>query len=332
MQVTLKSENEIDKQDVEILKKILIQADVADNATIMLKEMEKEQDEAKIKALREKNQVKQEKDDSYVYQKQLQDLNSDVGTINNALAVGDKFEKIQHIVKPFRIILSRVGNQLTAIDAAIEYKKTGDGLKVALKVGATIIADRIFQVGVVASANLAIATFIAVAIAGIGSISGAIVAGIAVFVAGVAAFWWISKQAEKLINKLGGLMIDYIRESDISFTDEEIRQMSVAHCHRTMEKIQNRSLQKQFNSAYAIETQQTKAYIINDTIVIPNGSTGRKQVFINGINITNQLDPNPHLLPNKRMVSDRLNSFTWDSLTLEKLEALRKEIENVEHK
>lgn len=47
IQVTLKSENEINKQEVETLKDVLTQADIADNAVIMLKEMEKEQDEAR---------------------------------------------------------------------------------------------------------------------------------------------------------------------------------------------------------------------------------------------------------------------------------------------
>lgn len=47
IQVTLKSENEINKQEVETLKDVLTQADIADNAVIMLKEMEKEQDETR---------------------------------------------------------------------------------------------------------------------------------------------------------------------------------------------------------------------------------------------------------------------------------------------
>ncbi|AAP76999.1 hypothetical protein [Helicobacter hepaticus] len=47
IQVTLKSENEINKQEVETLKDVLTQADITDNAVIMLKEMEKEQDEAR---------------------------------------------------------------------------------------------------------------------------------------------------------------------------------------------------------------------------------------------------------------------------------------------
>lgn len=71
IQVTLKSENEINKQEVETLKDVLTQADITDNAVIMLKEMEKEQDEAKIKALQEKSQEKKEQDDPF-HQKEIQ--------------------------------------------------------------------------------------------------------------------------------------------------------------------------------------------------------------------------------------------------------------------
>lgn len=47
IQVTLKPENEINKQEVETLKDVLRQTDITDNAVIMLKEMEKEQDETR---------------------------------------------------------------------------------------------------------------------------------------------------------------------------------------------------------------------------------------------------------------------------------------------
>ena len=119
IQVTLKSENEINKQEVETLKDVLTQADIADNAVIMLKEMEKEQDEAKIKALQEKSQEKKEQD----IQKQIQNVNSVAGAINNTLTAGETIKNIEHIVKPFRIIFSRASNHLTFVDALIEYKK-----------------------------------------------------------------------------------------------------------------------------------------------------------------------------------------------------------------
>lgn len=71
IEIIIKPENEINKQEVETLKDVLTQADIADNAVIMLKEMEKEQDEAKIKALQEKSQEKKEQDDPF-HQKEIQ--------------------------------------------------------------------------------------------------------------------------------------------------------------------------------------------------------------------------------------------------------------------
>lgn len=47
IEIIIKPENEINKQEVETLKDVLTQADIADNAVIMLKEMEKEQDETR---------------------------------------------------------------------------------------------------------------------------------------------------------------------------------------------------------------------------------------------------------------------------------------------
>lgn len=242
----------------------------------MLKEMEKEQDKAKIKALQEKNKLKKE-----YHQKDIQNVNSIVGTINNALTAGEIIEKIEHIVKPFKIIISRASNQLTFVDALIEYQKTGDGLKVTIKIGATVIADRIFQIGVAVSTGMTITAFIATAIAGVG-IVGAVVVGIAIFVGAVAISWWISKQAEKMLNYVGSFMIDYIREADFYFTEAEMRQLSVAHCHKTTQRIIQR-FSRQDN---------------------------QKETFINGIDVTDKLYLNPHILPKKAIIPNRF-SDTW---------------------
>ena len=289
IQVTLKSENEVDKQEVETLIKALKKADVADNAVIMLKEMEKEQDEAKIKALQEKSQEKKEQDN---IQKKIQDARDNVGNFSNATTIAEQSEKLKHIVKPFRIILTRVSNQLLAVDALIEYQKTGDGLKVTLKIGATIIADRIFQIGVVASVGIAITAFIATAIAGI-SIAGAVVVGIAIFIGGVAISYWISKQIEKLIDYAGGFIIDYIREVDFYFTEQEVRQLSVAHCHKTTERNMQRLLRNH----------------------------NQKGVFINGIDVTDKLYPNPYILPDKAIIPKGFSN-AWRNLTTKQLNEL----------
>lgn len=291
IQVTLKSENEINKQEVETLKDVLTQADIADNAVIMLKEMEKEQDEAKIKALQEKSQEKKEEYDPF-HQKEIQDANSHFSTANNTLAPLEQSEKLKHIVKPFRIIFSRASNHLTFVDALIEYKKTGDGLKVTLKIGATIIADKIFQIGVVASVGIAITAFIATAIAGV-SVAGAIVVGITIFIGAVTASYWISKQAEKYINNFANLIIDFIREADFYFTEEEMRQLSVAHCHKTTQRIMQRF----------------------------SGNDNQKGVFINGIDVTDKLYPNPYILPDKAIIPKGFSN-TWRNLTAKQLKEL----------
>lgn len=71
IEIIIKPENEINKQEVETLKDVLTQADITDNAVIMLKEMEQEQDEAKIKALQEKSQEEKEEYDPF-HQKEIQ--------------------------------------------------------------------------------------------------------------------------------------------------------------------------------------------------------------------------------------------------------------------
>ncbi|QOQ95463.1 hypothetical protein [Helicobacter cinaedi] len=291
IEIIIKPENEVDKQEVETLIRVLKKADIADNAIVMLKEMEQEQDEAKIKALQEKSQEKKEQDDPF-HQKDIQSFKDKVDSFGNLTTIAEQSEKLKHIVKPFRFILTRVSNQLLAVDALIEYQKTGDGLKVVLKVGATIVADRIFQIGVVASAGIAITAFIATAIASV-SIVGAVVVGIAIFIGGVAISWWISKQVEKLVNYVGGFMIDYIREADFYFTEQEMQQLSVAHCHKTTQRIMQRF----------------------------SGNYNHKETFINGIDMTDKLYPNPYILSDKAIIP-RGFSNTWRNLTTKQLKEL----------
>jgi len=301
IEIIIKQESEIDNQEVETLIKSLKQVGVADNGVKILKEMEKEQDEAKIKALQEKSQAKQEQDDPH-NQKMIQSFKDKVDDTSNALTIAELSKKLKPIVEPFRIITSRTGNQLTFIDALIEYQKTGDGLKVALKVGATIIADRIFQIGVVVSAGTAITAFIATAIAGIG-IVGAVMVGIAIFAGTVAVFYWISKQAEKYINNFGSLMIDFIREADFYFTEEEVKQLSVAHCHKTTKRNMQRFL----------------------------GHPNQKEIFINGENVTNTLYPNPYILSDKAIIPKGYFA-TWRSLSTKQLEEIKDALEIEEAK
>lgn len=285
VEITWKTESEIDQQDVKNLEDVLLKADIADNAEIMFKEMEQEKEAKRIQALQSQQDI-------------IQNANEVIGVTNNLIETTSKIHKnIETISKPFRIVLERVSNQLTFIDAIIEYKKTKDGLKVGLKIGATIVADRIFQVGVVVSIGIAIVAFLAMVIASI-KIIGAIIVGIVVLVVGIGTFWWIAKQVENLINNVGGYIIDYIREFDMPLTEEEVRQMSVAHCHKTFErKNQQRFLQYGFNNSQ------------------------QKQVFMNHINITDRLYPNHRILPDKAIIPTGFYS-TWKNLTPEQLEEL----------
>lgn len=292
IEIVLKTKSEIDQQDIKNLEDVLLESDIVDNAEIMFKEIEQEQEIKRMQALQSQQDI-------------IQNANEAIGITNSFIEMISRVHKnIETISKPFRIVLERVSNQLTFIDAIIEYKKTKDGLKVSLKIGATIIADRIFQVGVTASIGIAIIAFLALVIASI-KIVGAIIVGIVVFAVGIGTFWWIAKQAENLINNVGGYIIDYIREFDIPLTEEEVRQMSVAHCHKTFEtRNQQKFLRYGFNNSQ------------------------QKQVFMNRINITHRLYPNHRILSNKAIIPTGFYS-TWKNLTPEQLNELAQTLEQL---
>ncbi|BAM13242.1 hypothetical protein HCN_p03 (plasmid) [Helicobacter cinaedi PAGU611] len=94
IEIIIKPENEVDKQEVETLIRVLKKADIADNAIVMLKEMEQEQDEAKIKALQEKSQEKKEQDDPF-HQKDIQSFKDKVDSFGNLTTIAEQSEKTQ---------------------------------------------------------------------------------------------------------------------------------------------------------------------------------------------------------------------------------------------
>lgn len=251
IQVLEKPNNEINSQELKNIENALMQTDVDAIAIRMFKEIRQEKFEAGIKKLR-----KSAKNNSN-YQQKIQDLNTYVDNINSGLSVmKQKLPKLDSAIKPFKLIISRFSNQLTAIDAVIEYEKTSDGLKVSLRIGESFIKSKIFEVGVASSIRASIIAFIALAIAGM-SIVGAIIFGIAVLTIGIGISWWISQKAEQLINDTSALIIDYIKKIDLTFsislTPQEREYFNAAHCHRTITNIQNNAMHKILINGYTAQ-------------------------------------------------------------------------------
>ncbi|MGM8975152.1 hypothetical protein ACTFDJ_05440, partial [Campylobacter jejuni] len=137
---------------------------------------------------------------------------SATGFISNARdTISSFFKNLEPYLLPFNIIIKRVDNTLSAIDALIEYQKTGDGLKVIVKFGSEIIASQLFKTGTRIVAQAAISTFVATAIY-TGSITLGILAGVTIVTAGIAALWWINSKIEDWLKDSGISFIDFIRE------------------------------------------------------------------------------------------------------------------------
>lgn len=87
-------------------------------------------------------------------------------------------------------------------------------------------------------------------------------------------------------------MMDYIREFDAPFTSEEIAQLNLAHCHKTMNAIQEH----------------------------------QRRIFINGKEVSPfDIHPNPYILPNKTIIPNGFSS-TWMSITLKQIEQIKEEL------
>ncbi|MGM9073645.1 hypothetical protein ACTFDP_06810, partial [Campylobacter jejuni] len=148
------------------------------------------------------------KTENFMHQNEVQTWKSATGFISNARdTISSFFKNLEPYLLPFNIIIKRVDNTLSAIDALIEYQKTGDGLKVIVKFGSEIIASQLFKTGTRIVAQAAISTFVATAIY-TGSITLGILAGVTIVTAGIAALWWINSKIE-----------DWLKDSGISFID-----------------------------------------------------------------------------------------------------------------
>lgn len=214
-----------------------------------------------------------------------------------------------------RVFTKPVGHFVNIHDGFVEYKKTGDTIKVVTKIGSNVASGSIMMAGGYASLKAAIAAGTASSVF-LTPIGGAIV-GIAVFVTGIGASYWISDNFGTALNAGVNGVIDYIRETDFTFSPNFIEYnkldtvstahlINTAHCHQTFE---TRNRQKFLK--YGL------------------GDIHKKQIFINGLNATDKLYPNDKILPPNVFQLMRLDI---DKLTPKQLEELADTIEQLKEK
>lgn len=277
-EITLDPNKEINPKDQENMINALQKAGIIEDARILHQEIENEEIQEKLRGLKQSQET-------------LKNIQASTEVFGNVFDILSNSKTLEPIIKPLKIVIGRSGNLLSFIDAIIEFQKTKDAIKVSLKVGASLIASKIFQIGTAYSVSGAIITFLAISITGLGVVGGTIL-GAVVLIAGVGVSWWISKEAEKFFEKLGNSMMDYIREFDAPFTSEEIAQLNLAHCHKTMNAIQEY----------------------------------QRRIFINGKEVSPfDIHPNPYILPNKTIIPKGFSS-TWMSITLEQIEQIKEEL------
>lgn len=277
-EITLDPNKEINPKDQENMINALQKAGIIEDARILHQEIENEEIQEKLRGLKQKEEA-------------LKKIQTPIEATSNLLEPLSHSKTLEPIIKPLKIVIGRSGNLLSFIDVIIEFQKTKDAIKVSLKVGASLIASKIFQIGTAYSVSGAIITFLAISITGLGVVGGTIL-GVAFLIVGVGVSWWISKEAEKFFEKLGNSMMDYIREFDTPFTSKEIAQLNLAHCHKTMNTIQEH----------------------------------QRRIFINGKEVSPfDIHPNPYILPNKAIIPKGFSS-TWMSITLEQIEQIKEEL------
>ena len=212
-----------------------------------------------------------------------------------------------------RVFTKPVGHFVNIYDGFVEYKKTGDTIKVVTKIGSNIASGSIMIAGGYASFKAAVAAGAASSVF-LTPIGGAIV-GIAVFVAGIGTSYWISDNFGTALNAGANGVVDYIRETDFTFSPNYIEYnkldatsttqlINTAHCHQTFE---TRNRQKFLR--YGL------------------GNTHKKQIFINNINVTDKLYTNDRILPQNVLQMTRLNVI--DKLTPEQLKKVSDTIEQL---
>lgn len=284
-EITLDPNKEISPREQDNMIKALQKAGIIEEARVLHQELEKEKNKKRLQELEKKsNKQKGELD----YQKNIQAISSIAEDIDSISQVLSHSKTLEPIIKPLKILVGRSGNLLSFIDGIIEFQDTKDGIKVSLKIAASLITSKIFQIGSAYSVSGAIVTFLATSITGLGVVGGTIL-GAVVLIAGVGVSWWISKLAENFIEDIGS----YIREFNSPLTSTEIAQLSLAHCHKTMNIIQEH----------------------------------QRRIFINGKEVSPfDLHPNPYILSNKTIIPKEFDS-TWMSITLDQIKEIKKNLE-----
>lgn len=274
-EITLDPNKEINPREQDNMINALQKAGIIDEARVLHQEIEKERDEEKLRGLKQSQET-------------LKNIQEPIEAVSNFLEPLSHSKTLEPIIKPLKILVGRSGNLLSFIDGIIEFQDTKDGIKVSLKIAASLITSKIFQIGSAYSVSGAIVTFLATSITGLGVVGGTIL-GAVVLIAGVGVSWWISKLAENFIEDIGS----YIREFNSPLTSTEIAQLSLAHCHKTMNIIQEH----------------------------------QRRIFINGKEVSPfDLHPNPHILSNKTIIPKEFDS-TWMSITLDQIKEIKKNLE-----
>lgn len=274
-EITLDPNKEISPREQDNMINALQKAGIIDEVRVLHQEIEKERDEEKLRGLKQSQEM-------------LKNIQTPIEAVGHFLEPLSNSKTLEPIIKPLKILVGRSGNLLSFIDGIIEFQDTKDGIKVSLKIGASLITSKIFQIGSAYSVSGAIVTFLATSITGLG-VAGGTILGAVVLIAGVGVSWWISKLAENFIEDIG----NYIREFNSPLTSTEIAQLSLAHCHKTMNAIQEH----------------------------------QRRIFINGKEVSLfDLHPNPHILSNKTIIPKEFDS-TWMSITLDQIKEIKQNLE-----
>ncbi|WP_337195709.1 hypothetical protein [Campylobacter sp. B0100352/1] len=247
-------------------------------------------------------------EDTTSQQDKIQTMKGATGYLSDGTdALKQTFKKLEPYLLPFKIIIKRADNTLGVIDALIEYQKTGDGLKVIVKIGSETVASKLFIIGAKIAIQAAISAFVAIAIF-TGSATLGILAGIAIVGTAMVALWWINSKIESWLKEYGISFVDVMREFEthlsLGLTSNERYYYNLAHCHKTqiknMQKIQlyyNGKIVKDLKHYYFPFYDFKKTPILNNTIEKTNELQNNYKVLspkdtIDNININSE----PYLL------------------------------------
>ncbi|HDZ5106148.1 TPA: hypothetical protein RTH20_001639, partial [Campylobacter jejuni] len=182
------------------------------------------------------------KTENFMHQNEFQIAKGATGYLNDGTDIIKQFSKnLEPYLLPFKIIIKRVNNTLSGIDALIEYHKTKDGLKVIVKIDSKVVASQLFKIGTPIISTAAITTFSVIAIYTSSTLLGAL-AAISIVGVSMIILWWINSKIENWLKESSISFIDFMREFETHLSSEEKYYYNLAHCHKTqirnMQRIQ----------------------------------------------------------------------------------------------